>query len=984
MIDIPLNLNGGSLRVQSNAVGAGSTTDSRYQLLSIEQNVFNGVNFEVSHAYCDLSSFNTQVGAGYTGTTTLDGGYAMLVTGTALPTTTAVTLADPTDIWETVNLPQSIRSIAGSGDIETYGGLSTTANGTTFSGHLVGTSYLNVSGGTLTLTGNNATVVATSNGPAAFTGPITVTGTVGSPAAVAVNADVALGGSTSVPVTLNGGALESIASFTLNHTLTLPAGATGLVTTDAGTTLTDDVAIAGTGTLYKEGPGTLVPANGGNTFRGLSLDAGTVQISSDAGLGAAGYFVRLGGTLELLANDTVSTNRPVTAVNGTAAVDSGATLTLDGPVTEPPGTFGLPSHQSLTDAGTGTLVLANAANNYSGGTVVGGTVSVAADGDLGAAAGGITFGSTFVSSGFVHFFLGGTLVTNGSFSSARTVTVGSYGGTFAPAAGTTLALTGPVGGGTTTNGIVLNGPGTVILSGNNTFLGGAYLPAGTLWVYGDGNLGDPSGGVAFNGGTLEWFGTGTSARAVSLGNGGGTVAVASFDVLTLTGPVTDGGTVPGRLVVNGPGKLNLLHANTYSGGTQIAGATLGVGPLPAGSAGSPLGTGTVTLAGGTLALQGGVAAAAAQQQQLTASGYNQDVVVEQGATNYRSAVTTAFDSSDTASGYAFYEVGYPGSGTTGLPHVSHTFTSASNNAVAFAFQPYSANNVLLVPAGGTGTLTLSNPGIFMTIQVLAAAANGAAAVNAVLNFTDGTSATVPISVPDWFTNAAYAYTTNGRIALTDGSLQQVTSDPKLFEVDLAVPAADAGPGRRVRVVRRHDDDGRQRRRRLRRQRHRRDAEHVAGVRERRRRHGRLDDQHHRVAVRQPERAVDRHQHAVRDRHAVLPAELGQHGNGDRRDGHVQRRPDPHRLDRPGRHRRRRQGRRRHPRRLRPVRLLVAHHPSRDRRPLQRRHRHRGGDRGVDLRRDDRGLGRHPQPGRRRPGRPQRQPGRDHEPDPPGV
>src|SRR4029077_3972817 len=46
---------------------------------------------------------------------------------------------------------------------------------------------------------------------------------------------------------------------------------------------------------------------------------------------------------------------------------------------------------SLTKSGTGTMALSNASNTYSGGTTInGGTLSVAADRDLGNTAGGVT------------------------------------------------------------------------------------------------------------------------------------------------------------------------------------------------------------------------------------------------------------------------------------------------------------------------------------------------------------------------------------------------------------------------------------------------------------------------------------------------------------------------------------------------------------------------------------------------------------------
>ncbi len=802
-VEAAVNLNNSNLVVVSNAFPSGTSTSPNFQSVLLGDPLSNVRSLAVEHAYVILAAAATS-GPGYTAPTTLSGGYATLNlsfdTG-SLPTGTAVTLADATDVLSIIDSAQTVGSLAGSGTVALgTGSLTTTANNTTFSGDLSGTGSFTVAGGRTALTGNST--VAANTYPA-FTGSVAVNGSAFVPSTLAVNADVALG-ATSVPVALNGGALESTATFTLNHTVTL--GTTGYLTADAGTTLTAAAPVVGGGTLFKEGTGTLVLANAGNAFQGLILDVGTVQFSADADLGGAGGLVRLGGSLELLANDTATTNRATMLTGGSFAVDGGATLTWNGAVIEALGSDELPNHQVLTDNGSGTLVLTNTANNYSGGTVVNGTVRVSDDRDLGSAGTGVTFGYTSTAGRF-PVYTPGTLATTANLTSPRPVTLSPAvlggGGNLSPAAGTTLTLTGTVAGGSTTGGLAVTGPGTVVLSAANTFAGGVYVSAGgTLQVAGDGNLGAAAGGISLAGGTLAWSGFNvatTTARPVDVAVAGGTVYVSGAYTLAMTGPVTDAG----QLTKTGPGTLSLLHANAYAGGTVVAAGTLAAGPLPAGfSSNGPLGTGTVTLAGGTLALAGGVAGTPFQQT-IAATGYNQDVVVEQsavnyGSNNYRAAVTTAFDSTNNSSGNAFFETGYNGTTSTGLPHGNQTFTSASNSAVAFTLQPYVGNNTLLVASGnGTGavstvgTLTLTTPGVYSSIQVLTAAANGAASVYATLNFTDGTAAAVPIVVPDWYTSTPYAITANGRVSLADGSIQGPSTYPRLFEIDVPVPPASA-------------------------------------------------------------------------------------------------------------------------------------------------------------------------------------------------
>ncbi|EIP97407.1 outer membrane autotransporter barrel domain-containing protein [Opitutaceae bacterium TAV1] len=87
--------------------------------------------------------------------------------------------------------------------------------------------------------------------------------------------------------------------------------------------------------------------------------------------------------------------------------------------------------------------------------------------------------------------------------------------------------------------------GTLVLGGINTWTGGTAIDAGTLQIAADANLGAESGALSLDTGTLRTTADLTTARAITLGTGGGA--------------------------------LVLLAANTWAGSTNVAEGTLAVG-----------------------------------------------------------------------------------------------------------------------------------------------------------------------------------------------------------------------------------------------------------------------------------------------------------------------------------------------------------------------------------------------------------------------
>ncbi len=165
---------------------------------------------------------------------------------------------------------------------------------------------------------------------------------------------------------------------------------------------------------------------------------------------------------------------------------------------------------SLGKTGAGKLTLTNA-NTYAGSTTIhGGTLQIAADNNLGAG-GGVSINA-------------GTLQVAGTFSSARTFTLGSPASVIQVDPGQTLTLTTAVGG---SGSLTKTGVGTLDLSSLVNSFGGAgqavNLNAGALRVSADAGLGNSATSLTFNGATLVATGAISTSRNVTLNASGGTV-----------------------------------------------------------------------------------------------------------------------------------------------------------------------------------------------------------------------------------------------------------------------------------------------------------------------------------------------------------------------------------------------------------------------------------------------------------------------------
>ncbi len=373
--------------------------------------------------------------------------------------------------------------------------------------------------GTLVLSGDNS-----------YGGGTTISGGV-----LQVGRDANLGAATG-GLSVNGGTLATTGTFDTGRAITLAQA--GGFDVAAGTALGLAGTVSGGGMLIKAGGGTLV-LSGNNTYAGgTRIVGGSVRVAQDASLGAASGALTFDGGGLATAGSFDTSRGVLLAQSGSFDVAAGTVLGLNGTVS---------GGGMFAKTGAGTLVLGGS-NTYAGGTRVdGGTLQVARDANLGAAAGAVTFGD-------------GTLATTGSFDTTRAISL-MQSGRFDVAAGTVLGLSGTVSG---AGGFAKLGAGTLILSASNSHAGGTAIAGGVLQVAQDANLGAAAGALTFNGGTLATTGSFDTARTVALAQTG-TFDVAANTTLGLTGMVTGSG----NLIKTGAGTLRLdSSANAY-GNTLI-------------------------------------------------------------------------------------------------------------------------------------------------------------------------------------------------------------------------------------------------------------------------------------------------------------------------------------------------------------------------------------------------------------------------------
>ncbi|MBZ9823215.1 autotransporter-associated beta strand repeat-containing protein [Mesorhizobium sp. CA4] len=168
------------------------------------------------------------------------------------------------------------------------------------------------------LTGN-AQLVKTDAGTLVLTGTNSYTGgTAINGGTLRVSADVNLGDAAG-GLSFNGGTLNTTTSFASDRAVDMLGQ--GTISTNAGTTLTLNGALTGSGAFNKAGNGTLVLRSAGSTFSGpTSVQQGTLAAgAADVFSSGSAFTVASGGTLDLAGFD-----QTVASLNNSGAVRLGA------------------------------------------------------------------------------------------------------------------------------------------------------------------------------------------------------------------------------------------------------------------------------------------------------------------------------------------------------------------------------------------------------------------------------------------------------------------------------------------------------------------------------------------------------------------------------------------------------------------------------------------------------------------------------------
>jgi autotransporter-associated beta strand protein len=366
-------------------------------------------------------------------------------------------------------------------------------------------------------------------------------------------------GTNGIRGTLKFGAATSVSGITFQNGINLGTSARTIQVDDTVVHMTGVLSGSSSGSLVKNGSGTLIFDNS-NSFSGnLTVNAGIVYGNAGNAFGSSS------------SSRTITVNADATLIFSAGDMFGGHTNTS------------VPT----VDIEGGTVIAAGGHQELRNLTINNGILTAQSDA-----------GTPGIDNGWASWNFNGTITSHGisrmdqQRDSAATISLlcGDYSNpatTFSVPDGT-LTVSIPVydgiDGHTTSDnwllhatGLTKTGAGTLMLAAANQYSGVTTINGGTISVgilaANGSNSGIGSGSsVALNAGTLQYTGgaNDTFNRSISLGTSGGTIDQSGSSSLVSLGVISGNGS----LTKTGSGQLILKGANTYTGATDIKAGTL--------------------------------------------------------------------------------------------------------------------------------------------------------------------------------------------------------------------------------------------------------------------------------------------------------------------------------------------------------------------------------------------------------------------------
>lgn len=604
------NVSGGNMGIN---VSSGVTLDLRNQVIG------SGAGSLTKNGDGTLALS----GASYTGGFTMNAGTVVARAASAFGTG-ALTINGGT-LGATSNLTLSSSAVNIGGDFTL--GTSTAPALSTANLTFSGATSLGTTTRTITLSGTGIyslngvisgsgglTVAATAAGTLAMGGTNTYTGkTTVNGGTLAITNVAALGASpatfTADQITLNGGTLAVNAATTLSGNRGITLGSAGGTVATGANNVTISSAIAGSGQLTKTGTGVLTLSGSNSYAGGTALNGGSITINSSSGIGTGTFRIGAGAasTSTLFFNNTSAVtlaNNIELPAPGAATIyeiqkassgaASGTLLDLTGVLSGGNANSTLRLNSNVSGDDTTTYRLG--ANNTIAGTIelYRGTLIITGNNSLGTALLWLN-GNGNSTVGDLRFETAVTLANN-------IVLVGETDPSPIHTGGHTVTLAGTISSVNPAGQLIKIGPGTLVLTGNNTYATATEINTGVLRIGNGGTTGNLGPGSAVNiaaTGQLVIDRSNAYTASNSIANAGN-VTVNSKGTTTLSGAFSGAGT----LTQNGTGTTVLSGTTTFTGATTVNNGTLQLNYTTANSS-KLSNTAALNLNGGTVNSVGG-------------------------------------------------------------------------------------------------------------------------------------------------------------------------------------------------------------------------------------------------------------------------------------------------------------------------------------------------------------------------------------------